>query len=189
MSYTERADSNIPVVPNRISRDVIIGVQKENKIERALTHRKLEILCESLSLFEKPRYFTTYNTDTFERSTLLTAPTGVQGAPRELFVAVNSESSSLGEDGYEERRLALFAYRWALQERRIARSDTSIATRPSRGDKWKYNYDTVPGPYIVLEGDFVSVSNWQRDRLELPAHTIGRLSIAGLEELRTAEDL
>jgi len=186
MSYTER-DSNIPIVPSRISYDVIRSAKKEGSIDRALTHRRLEMICESLSLFEKPRYFTIYDTYNFERTTLLTVPTSARGTSRELFVAVNSESSDLGKDGYEERQLALYAYRWALQERRIARSATTFATRPAQVLRWEYSKEF--GPYIVREGDFVTVNHWQADRLELPTQTIGRLSIAGLEELKVAEEL
>ncbi len=189
MLFPEFSDrDDIPKIPTGVTHDVMSSARKDGAIDRQYTHRRLEFLCQALDLFENPKLFTVYDGDSFTRSTVLTVPTGsLQSASKQLFVAVNSETSTQGEDGFELRQIAQFGYRWLVNEKRIARSDATTGKRAAWDNTWHYKDEF--GPHIVREGEFVYVTHWDTDRLRIPNNTLGRLSIAGLAELKIAEEL
>jgi hypothetical protein len=191
MAYPEFSEQDIPrlpPIPTRITHDVIKSARQEGAIDRQFTYGRLKFLCRALELLEKPKLFTITEGDQFTRSTVLTVPTHDQRlASRQLFVAVNNETSTLGEDGFELRHISQYAYRWSIDGNRISRSDTTTATRPAWSDTWKYKHGF--GPFVIKSTDFVYVKNWKADRLPLSSNTIGRLSIPGLAELKIAEEL
>lgn len=156
------------------------------RVEQDWLYTGLEFLSQGLEIEQGPKLFYKEDYINYARTTILTVPLGHIGIhQRPIFVAINTETSHPELD--DTRQLRATAYKFDAIAKQICQYPEHLATRSKHGNDWQHNPHF--GPFIHESNQFVSVTCWHENSLQLPTETYDKISPEAIMQRTLARDL